>query len=92
MEVLTGALHEAQYAQLADTFQGLHLLPLTDAVWRRAERLRFELRQKGSLIPVPDVLIACCALLYDCELLHTDRHFDAIAKLTPLRVHHAVAR
>ena len=88
MEVLTGALNEAQYAELADTFQGLHVLPLTDAVWRRAERLRFELRQKGHLIPIPDVLMACCALLYDCELLHADRHFDAIARLTPLRIHH----
>lgn len=89
MEVLTGALNEAQYAELADLFQGVHLLPLSGAVWRSAERLRFELRQKGHLVPVPDVLIASCALIYDCELVHADRHFDVIARVTPLRVHQA---
>jgi len=92
LEVLTGALHEAQYTELADTFLGLHVLPLSDAIWRRAERLRFELRQKGHVVPVPDVLIASCALIYDCELVHADRHFDVIARLTPLRVHQATTR
>ncbi len=92
LEVLTGALNDAQYAELADTFQGLHILPLNDAVWRRAERMRFDLRQKGHTVPMPDVLIACCALLYDCELLHADRHFDVIARVTPLRIHHPAAR
>ena len=90
LEVLTGALNDAQYAELSDTFQGLHLLPLSDAVWRRAERVRFELRRKGHVVPVPDVLIACCALLHDCELLHADRHFDVIARLIPLTMHHLV--
>ena len=88
MEVLTGALNDAQYAGLADMFQGLHILPMTDPVWRRAERLRFELRQKGHVIPLPDVLIASSALLHDCELFHTDKHFDVIARATALQIHH----
>jgi len=92
LEVLTGALNEAQYAKLADTLQGLHSLPLAGAVWRRAERLRFQLRQKGHLVPVPDVLIACCALIYDCELLHADRHFDLIARFAPLKVYRPITR
>ena len=87
VEILTGALHEAQYAELEDTLRGLRVLQLSDAVWRLAERLRFQLRQAGRLIPVPDVLIACCALLYDCELLHADRHFDWIARAAPLRIY-----
>ncbi len=86
-ELLTGAKDEAQYAELEDAFQGLHFLELTDAVWRRAERLRFELRQAGRLIPLPDVLIACCALVYNCELLHSDRHFDRIAGSTAVKIH-----
>lgn len=92
MEVLTGALDEAQYAELADLFQGLHVLPLSDALWSRAERLRCELRRKGHVVPVPDVLIACAALIYDCDMLHADRHFDLIARFTSLKVHRLVAR
>ena len=89
VEVLTGAKDEAQYAELADALRGLHALPISGAMWGRAERLRFELRRKGHAVPVPDVLVAACALLYDCELLHADRHFDAIARLAPLRIHRA---
>lgn len=88
LEVLTGASNDAQYGELSDQLEGLHKLPLTDAVWRRAERVRFELRQKGHLAPVPDLLIACCAVLHDCELLHADKHFEMIARATPLKFHH----
>ncbi len=88
LEVLTGARDDTQYAALTDAFQGLHPLPITGAVWRRAERLRYALRRKGHRIPLPDALIAACALMYDCELLHADRHYDVIARATPLRIHH----
>jgi predicted nucleic acid-binding protein len=88
LEVLTGARDEAQYAELDDALRGLHLLPMSGAVWGRAERLRFELRRRGHVIPVPDALIAACALLYDCEVLHVDKHFDLIARSTSLKIHH----
>ncbi len=87
VELLTGARDKAQYAELEDSFRGLHFLELTDAVWRRVERVRFELRRGGHLIPLPDVLIACCALVYNCELLHADRHFDRIAHSTAVKIH-----
>ena len=89
LELLTGARDEVQYAELDDVLRGLHPLELSGTVWRRAERLRFALRRGGHLIPVPDVLIACCALIYDCELLHADRHFDVIARTAPLKIYHA---
>ena len=88
LEVLTGAKDETQYAELADQFEGIHFLPLTGAVWKRAERLRFDLRRKGYLIPLADVVIASCAIVYDCELLHTDRHFDLMSRYTSLRIFH----
>ena len=89
-EILTGALNESQYAELADALQGLPMLPLTDSVWRRAERLRFKLRCHGALIPLPDVLIACCALVHDCEVLHSDRYFDVMARTASLKIHRVV--
>ena len=89
LEVLTGARDETQYAELADQFEGIHFLPVSGAVWKRAERLRFDLRRKGSLIPLTDVVIASCAIVYDCELLHIDRHFDLIARHTSLEIFHS---
>lgn len=87
VELLTGARDDAQYATLEDTLGGLHLLELTRAVWGRAARLRFELRRAGAVMPLPDVVIACCALAYDCPLLQMDRHFDRIAARTPLQLY-----
>ncbi len=87
IELLTGARDEAQYAGLDDTLAGLHGLELTPAVWRRAERLRFDLRRGGHLVPLTDVVIACCALAYDCQLLHLDHHFEYIAHATPLKIY-----
>ena len=87
LELLTGARDETQYAELEGTLDGLHFLDLTAAVWRRAERLRFQLKRQGHIVPLPDVVIACCALIYNCELLHADHHFDRIAHATALKIH-----
>ena len=89
VELLTGARDEKQYAELEDALDGLHFLELTSAVWRRAERLRFRLKRAGHVIPLPDVVIACSALIHDCELLHADHHFDRIAQSIPLKIHHS---
>lgn len=90
IEVLTGARDETQYAELDDALRGLHQLPLSDAILRRAERLRFELRRRGRVMPVPDILIASSALIYDCDLLHADQHFTFIAHTIPLKLYRAV--
>ena len=87
IEVLTGASNEAQYTELEERLSGLPFLGLTESVWRLAERARFELRTKGVLISVPDIVIAACAIAYGCELLHLDRHFDLIAKHAPLKIY-----
>ena len=87
VELLTGAKNEVQYSQMEDSFEGLHSLEMTDEVWRRSEKVRFHLRKAGHLIPLPDILIACTALVHNCSLLHVDRHFDRIARATGLRIH-----
>ena len=87
IELLTGARDETQYAQMEGSLGGLHSLDLIVSVWKRAERLRFQLRRQGMFIPLPDIVIACCALIYDCVLLHADHHFDRIAHATRLKVH-----
>lgn len=86
MEILTGARDEKQYNDLSDRWEGLHYLPMTAPVWRRAERLRYDLRKKGHLIPVADALIASSAIAHNCALLHSDRHFNQIAKASPLKI------
>lgn len=87
IEVLTGAIDDAQYVQLEDELRGVKNLMLTEPVWRLAERTRFVLRKRGHLISVPDIVIASCAMVYSCELLHSDHHFEVIARHAPLKIH-----
>lgn len=87
LEVLTGAQDEAHFTDLQEQLFGIHLLPVTDGVWQLAERTRFMLRRKGLRTSVPDILIASCAMVYGCELLHLDDHFDLIAKHAPLKIY-----
>ena len=47
-------------------------------VWRIAYRVAEKLRSSGRPVPNTDILIYACALRYDLELVHNDRHFDAI--------------
>ncbi len=86
MEILTGAKDELQYKELSDQWEGLYDLPFTPAVWRMAERLRFDMRRKGRLIPLPDVLIASSSAVYGCPLLHLDKHYDQMSEFLPLKI------
>ena len=88
-ELLAGAKDDQDYGRLNDELHGLHQLDLRDDVWQEAARLRFRLRRRGLLLPLADTTIAGCAMVYDCELLHADRHFDVIARATPLKIFHA---
>jgi hypothetical protein len=80
MEALTGARDEAQYRFIGDSFGGIDSLALTDEVFRLGERLRFELARKGTLVPIPDVIIAACAIVHRVMLLERDKHFQVIAR------------
>jgi predicted nucleic acid-binding protein len=87
LELLTGARDDGHFAELQEQLFGVHLLPITESVWRLAERTRFALRKKGLLASVPDIVIASCAIVYGCELLHCDKHFDRIARHVPLKIY-----
>lgn len=90
LELLTGATSEEDYRSLEGQLRDLRDLQLTDEVWTSAARLRWILRRQGALFSVPDIVIASCAMVYDCELLHADRHFDLIAKHAPLKIYKPV--
>lgn len=80
IEVLTGSRDQIQYDELDVWLQSTVVLSVTAGVYQIAERLRYEMKKKGNLIPLPDVLIAATAIEYAIPLMHLDRHFDAIAR------------
>lgn len=86
-ELLIGARTAQEYQEFEDDLAVLPHLSLTEDVWREGRRLGFGLRRKGVTVPLPDVIIAACAMVHDCELLCSDRDFDLIARHAPLKLY-----
>ncbi|MDR0818888.1 MAG: PIN domain nuclease [Oscillospiraceae bacterium] len=85
-EVLQGARDDAEFTRLRDylSTQTIYYLPNELASYELAAKIFFDLRRKGTTVRgTLDVLIALTAIEHNLILLHNDRDFDAVAKLTP---------
>jgi predicted nucleic acid-binding protein len=88
-EVLQGFREEAQYRAARDAMFALPIVesPLAAPVFEEAANLCRSARRQGiSVRSGVDCLIAACAIRNDLEVLHRDRDFDALARVSPLRV------
>ena len=88
-EVLQGFRDENAFRRARGALLALPMLdapPSADVflaavdLYRRTRRAGFTVRSSV------DCLIAACALRHDVEVFHVDRDFDALARVSPLRV------
>ena len=92
-EILQGFAGEAAFLRARDA---MHALPIVESPLRRdvvdqAVDLYRAARRGGFTVRSGvDCLIAACAIRNDLEVLHHDRDFDAIARVSPLRVRRAL--
>lgn len=84
-ELLIGARDEAGLERLLDALRGVPDVPITPVVWEEAARLGHRLRKQGLLMPLPDLLIAQCAIDGDLVLWHADEHFEQMRQHSTLR-------
>ena len=84
LELLFSARGPIDYAALADDLAGLPQIPLDEPITARAEEVQMMLAARSHHRgPTPvDLYVAAAAELSGVTLLHYDRHFDAIARLT----------
>jgi predicted nucleic acid-binding protein len=84
LELLVSARSSADYESLADALRAVPHLPIDARVEAVAERTQAALAHRGQHRgPTPvDLLIAGVAEVYGAVLVHYDRHFDAIARVT----------
>ena len=88
-EVLQGFRDERAYRLAPDAMLALPVLesPLRAEVFVEAADLYRGARRAGLTVRSSvDCLIAACAIRHDVTVLHTDRDYDALAKVAPLRV------
>lgn len=87
-EVLQGFRDERAYAIARDAMLALPILesPLTADVFVEAAQLYRSARRAGLTVRSGvDCVIAACALRHNATVLHRDRDYDAIARVSPLK-------
>ena len=84
LELLYSARSRADYEQIASGLEGFRQLPIDDRCEALAMRTQAFLAARGHHRgPAPtDLLIAAIAEAYGVTLLHYDRHFDLVARVT----------
>lgn len=84
LELLVSARGRTDYRTVSDNLLGFRHLPLDERVEHVATRTQAALAERSQHRgPTPiDLLIAAIAEVNDAILLHYDRHFDTIARVT----------
>ena len=87
-EVLQGFHDERAFALAREAMHALPVVesPMPPAVFERAVDLYRAARRAGVTVRSGvDCLIAACALQHGLDILHVDRDYDAIARVSSLR-------
>jgi predicted nucleic acid-binding protein len=53
-------------------------VPTDERIWNSVEETLWQLDRKGLTLPLPDVMIGCCARQIGAAVLTTDAHFSLI--------------
>ena len=53
-------------------------VPTDNRLWEQVERTLWNLDRQGAILPLTDVVIACCAMRIDAVVLTFDDHFAQI--------------
>ena len=77
-ELLQGARTSDEFERLRARLIALSFILETEETWLRLGELSFQLRQRGTPLPVVDVLIAALAIENDCAVYPLDQHFQRI--------------
>ena len=80
-ELLQGAKTNAEFELLRKNLKVLPLLKESEKTWEKVGKLSFELRRKGTVIPLTDCLIAVLARENNCQIFTLDNHFTYVPQL-----------
>ena len=84
-EVLRGIRTIEMRNELSEMFDLMVEVPTDERLWRKVTDIAWKLDRRGAILPLTDVVIACCALTVDTAVVTTDPHFSQIPGLTVKR-------
>jgi predicted nucleic acid-binding protein len=84
LEVLYSATSPGNYREVADSLGAMPRAEVSEAVVRRALEVQgmFAARSEHRGVTLPDLLVAACAERAGLTVLHYDKDFERIAKVT----------
>lgn len=86
LELLYSARSHSDYELLSDDLQQFRDLRMDAETFAVALGAQLELAARGQhRLPIPDLLIASCAQQRGADVLHVDRHYDALAQVLAFR-------
>jgi predicted nucleic acid-binding protein len=77
-EVARGIKQPSVLKRFQKVWNAMLYVPTDNSLWEEAEHLAWQLDRTGNILPLQDVLIACCAKRVDAVILTFDRHFQSI--------------
>ena len=80
-ELLQGITVNKERKIIIDIFNTIEYLEVTKDIWIEAGILSKKLRSLGKIIPLSDIIIACCAKKHQCQIFTIDQHFQVIPDL-----------
>jgi predicted nucleic acid-binding protein len=84
MELVRLAPNEARARELAERLAAFEALPMPESLWSRAREVQLAMAASGDhrRVPPADLVIAIAAELAEVPLVHYDRDYERIAKVT----------
>jgi len=77
-ELVSGLRTQSERDELMSLMEGCDFVEANRLDWRRAGELAGQLRTRGRLLPLSDLVIASLAIGRGCAVLTADRHFRQI--------------
>ena len=85
-EVLRGIRTIEMRKELSDLFDLMAEVPTDARIWGKVTDLAWKLDRRGAVLPLTDLVIACCAFVVDTAVVTTDPHFSQIPGLKVKRI------
>ena len=67
--------------ELSELFDLMAEVPTDARIWAKVTDLAWKMDRRGVVLPLTDLVIACCAFTMDTAVVTTDPHFSQIPGL-----------
>ena len=80
-EVLRGVVSEKIRARMRELFEEMSSVDIDNTIWDETAHLAWTLDRRGAVLPLTDLVIACCAMRVGATVISSDEHFKKIPSL-----------